>query len=536
MHVFRIRIYIMENLMQRTGFTVLAASGILLAGGAVQASGTFNIVQQFEGGIGGYANPQPAPLFSPYYPPDINGAVGMNGTNEVVTELLNGYYGVYTPTGVPVTQETMGLFWQNALGSTTFNKVFGSSGSYFAADPRILYDPTSHRWFASSLGINGSGTSDSFLVAVSNTSNPGGTWSGFSVPSNASGGSWADFDTLAVNGQNVYLTGDMFRGTVSNPVGVVGADFVAIPKAAMTAAAPSVNGYRISTVSTAGGYVNQPVQEIGSSSANEYFYSGDYTNQLNRTEITGTSLYNYSLSQGPGSIAKFTTATAASAVSPISQPGTTDTITANDSRLSSNLYMINGLVWGTQVVTNPTDTTLNSIRYFAVSPTTNKIVVQGTISDSTGKVSYAFPSIAVSATGDVVIDFSGGGSTQYMSTYVVTGSFNGSNLSLSLSAPQILSPAGSNIYVESPTGGTGQISRWGDYSTIWADPLNPHDFWIFQELPDATNPNQWDTWITQIDPPFFGPASAVPEPGALLLLFLGAAPLLLTLRRRKAGS
>ncbi|MGC9261660.1 MAG: PEP-CTERM sorting domain-containing protein [Phycisphaerae bacterium] len=83
---------------------------------------------------------------------------------------------------------------------------------------------------------------------------------------------------------------------------------------------------------------------------------------------------------------------------------------------------------------------------------------------------------------------------------------------------------------------TTGTSRWGDYSTIWADPTNPKDFWIFQELPDGTNPNQWDTWITEIDPPFIAAASAVPEPGALPLLFLGAAPLLLTLRRRKLGS
>jgi len=532
--------------MRKINLATLAATSIALAAGASSAAtASFNIVQQFQGGSGGYANPLPGPFFAQLAPPDVNGAVGMNDGSELVTEFLNGYYGVYTPNGVPVTQETMGVFWENALGSTTFNKVFGASGSYFATDPRIVYDPSSKRWFASTLGIGGS-TSDNFLLAVSNTSNPGGAWSGFALPANPALTSAADFDTLAVNGGNVYLNGDMFSSLSGG--GITGIDLVAVPKASLTAATPSDNGYRIYTNSpSAGGYINQPVQELGSTTTTEYMYSGDFTNQLNRTEMTGTSYTNYQLSQGSGSVVKFNSAVAGSitsGVSPISQPGTAVQINADDSRLSSNLYMdANGLVWGTQTVADAKNPKLNDIRYFAINPSTNTILVQGLITPAQGltsspNLSLAYASIAInpvpnSTNENVVIDFAGGSSTQAISTYVMTGVFNGSTLSLN---PFALLQAGGGPYIESPGMTTG-TSRWGDYSTIWADPTNPKDFWIFQELPSSTNPNQWNTWITQIDPPgTVGGGSSVPEPGVLPILFLGAAPLLLTLRRRKLAS
>ena len=493
--------------MRQYHFSLAAAAGVALAVGSGSAA-TFNVLNQFEGGIGGYTTPQPAPLFSRGAPADVSGAVGMNGTSELVTEMLNGYFGVYTSAGVPITQETGGVFWTNALGATAFNAATGG-GRISLSSPQIVYDPTSNRWFASA---ELSGASSSFLVAASNTSDPGGVWSGFSIPSG--GGSAASLYTMAVNGQNVYLDA---------PAGG-GASFVAIPKAAMIAATPSVDGYRITSAPSTGGYIVQPVQETGSSSSTEYYYSGDNTNQLNRTEMTGTSLYNYSLSQGPGSAANFTTASAVSTTAAIAQPGTTDTISAGTSGLSSNLYMVNGLVWGTQVVQNKAFPTLNSIRYFAINPKTNKLVTQGIISDTSGHISYTNPSIAVSSSGNVVIDFSGGGATSNLATYVATGTFNGADLELNLSAAQVL---------QAGTGPYKQVSTWSQYSSVVADPTNPNDFWIFQELPSGTNATQWDTWITQIDPPLLGATVAVPEPGVLPILFLGAAPLLLTLRRRK---
>src|SRR5262245_57296192 len=69
-------------------------------------------------------------------PPDTMGAVGP----DHIVELINGRYSVYRKRdGVRVQTSTLSEFWSNA--GVFFFRVF---------DPRILYDPASQRWFASS--------------------------------------------------------------------------------------------------------------------------------------------------------------------------------------------------------------------------------------------------------------------------------------------------------------------------------------------------------------------------------------------------
>ena len=58
------------------------------------------------------------------------------------------------------------------------------------------------------------------------------------------------------------------------------------------------------------------------------------------------------------------------------------------------------------------------------------------------------------------------------------------------------------------------VVRWGDYSWVAVDPLNPLDFWLFQEYPISAI--EWGTVITEYD-------SVVPEPESLLVLAIGFA-------------
>lgn len=513
--------------MRRSQLAAITASGIALAVSSGGAFG-FSIVQNFSGGYGGYTTVSPAPSHFVFgTPPDVNGAVGNSGSTEYVTEMINGYYGVYNTSGTPTTQESLSTFWSNALGPT------GPVPS-FVYDPRILYDPASQRWFATSL--LGADTPNSFLVAASDTSNPNGAWSGFAIRSDVTGQNWADFDTLGVNGSNVYVSGNMYPVSTGGYGG--SSNIVVIPKAALTAASPSVNGYKI--FYNAGGFANQAGQNYANNSPTAYFYgeSLSNSNQLAPISISGTSAFNYAIKQASSNIT-FTTAAASSAVPTASQPGLPNSIDAGDSRLSSSLVTAMGYVWGTQTVVNPTNPNLSSIRWFVINPAkpaSGALVAQGILSDPHNSLYYG--SIAIGKTGAVVIDFEESGASQNISTYLATGTFNGT--AVSMGAPTLLN-AGPGVYVQSsafqadPGGPTSP--RWGDYSTIQVDPNNPNDFWIFQELPNGTNQSQWNTQITQIDPPgAFGAASTVPEPGVLPILFLGAAPLLLTLRRRKLES
>ena len=79
--------------------------------------------------------------------------------------------------------------------------------------------------------------SNSFLLAVSRTSDPTGEWAGFAIPSDSEGLRWADFPLLGVDRDGVYLSANMFP---SNAGGDFRTTFVTIPKADLVGPAPTV--------------------------------------------------------------------------------------------------------------------------------------------------------------------------------------------------------------------------------------------------------------------------------------------------------
>src|SRR6266436_1539638 len=90
-------------------------------------------------------------------PPDTDGAVGPNA----IVELLNNLYRVYDKSGALLQTSRLQDFWLNA----------GVTLAGFAFDPRVVYDPASQRWFASS-AANPRVPGNPILLAVSNTSDP----------------------------------------------------------------------------------------------------------------------------------------------------------------------------------------------------------------------------------------------------------------------------------------------------------------------------------------------------------------------------
>ena len=559
--------------MRKSHLAAATVSGLALAVASGASFGT-NIVQNFSGGYGG------AGSNNALQPPDTNGAVGYSGSTEYVTEMLNGYYGVYSTTGTALSQESMANFWAGAAGYSALGglvndagtgtfAITGSSGGYdthsklslLFTDPRIVYDPSNSRWYASTLAVaEATNTtthanyilSSSFLVGESNTSNPNSAWTGYVIPSQptsvgtytpppGSSGSkaavngWADFDSLGVNGGNVYINGNIYYAP--NPSngsyyqGFQGAtgesNILVIPKASFSASKLSNGAYRVFT--NVPSFANQAAHNFSGSTTTGYLYGiNSNGNQLVQTTIYGTSAGDYTLQQGAGSTVTLSVGNGNLPTTAADQPGLPASVDTGDTRLSSNLTMADGYIWGTQMVANPSNPSLDAIRWFAINPTSNTVLAQGIITDPTNSLYYG--SIAVSTDGAVVIDFNESSSSTYISSYLLTGIFNGTKVTMS-GTPLLLN-AGTAVY--NPNAGLSP-GRWGDYSTIEVDPNNPNNFWIFQELPSSTSPTQWTTKITEVDPPG-GIGVAVPEPDSLALLSLGAAPLLLTLRRRKVGS
>ena len=134
---------------------------------------------------------------SPYYPPDDNGTAGPSHFMQTI----NTVYAIYNKTGTLVAGPTnMNLLFSGVTGATCND-----------GDPLVLYDEQASRWLAVEFSICGS--NDYMLVAVSQTSDPTGSWHKYSfdvadMPDYEKFGIWQDGYYMGTNnsaGNDIYV-------------------------------------------------------------------------------------------------------------------------------------------------------------------------------------------------------------------------------------------------------------------------------------------------------------------------------------------
>jgi hypothetical protein len=126
------------------------------------------------------------------------------------------------------------------------------------------------------------------------------------------------------------------------------------------------------------------------------------------------------------------------------------------------------------------------------NPNSPTLVAQGDISGATlgSNVATFNGSIAVDATGDVLINFTASGPNMYPGDYYVLHAAGDS--SNTFSAPTLYQASGSFF----DSGNGSSVQRWGAYSTTIADPANPQSFWVSNEY--VAN-GWWQTSVAQIE-------------------------------------
>lgn len=403
-------------------------------------------------------------------PPDTMGAIGPNH----FVELINGRYRAYNRTGVEQQTSTLLSFFQTATGDNTLNDVF---------DPRINFDKATGLWYAVAAAQRRSSGS-SFVVAVSNTSNPTGGWTGRRVDADAGNTLWLDFPTVGYNGQSYVVSANMFA--ISNDAYSTTRNWI-LPKNNIIAGTPTIFNQGTGTIQPA---VDLNATQGGSPANVDLPMLSRFNNtSLARHTVTG-SVASPSVTFNAAIIAT------SSAPSPVSAPqlGSSTLIQTNDNRISGNMIRINGELWG---VTNTTRNTRSALYWFRINEVTNSVINQGFIEDPSR--SFYFGSLGVNSQGAVVIGYSGSSPNDFVGTFASIGLASGS--SVNFTSPQLIQ-AGLASYSQ------GNPSRWGDYSAVTVDPTNENSFWIIQEYASATN--TWSTRITEI-------IVAVPEPATLAL-------------------
>jgi hypothetical protein len=435
-------------------------------------------------------------LNSAAIPADANGAIGPGH----FVEFINGTFAVYNKTnGQSVKRIADTKFWSNA------GVILATSDGI--SDPRVIYDPISQRWFASMVDFDantaGSGgdptlESNDFLLAVSLTSDPTGAWKGFLFQADRDNGNFADFPTLGVDGNGVYLSGDFYHGE-SNPLG---AGLFSFPKADLVAANPVItNATWFGVMNYAQrGEVLQPATCFDGSSAGRILSASDIGNDSNpHSNVVCFAVQN---AASPGA-----TLTASTFIPTLpwvvpdnvdlgvpqfaaAQSDGTQNLIADDARLLAKVYVVGGVLYAVQT------TDFNghlAIRWYRIRAADNTLLESGTISDP--NLDLFYPSIAANSYGVVVIGYNSSGRAAVVSCYAMAGqTIDG----VTTFGSPVLLIAGTSVYhgddeILAELQGLPIVSRWGDYSATSVDPSNPNRFWTIQMYPSGS-----DVWSTQI--------------------------------------
>ena len=423
--------------------------------------------------LGKNATTATAGIDSFYTPPD----AGLGVSTNHVVEIINGRFSVFNKSLTRLQTFTDSGFWSSA-GITV------PSGWGFS-DPRILFDTASQRWFASSVDVNDASDANRFLLAVSATADPTGTWRGVAFTADPVNGYWADFPTLGIDANAVYLGGDMFD-SAGNPNGPT---LVCIPKNDLLLATPSSAGRTSFGVLSYSSYgeILQPVATIGAASSPEAVLAVgnlgfDY---LVHSTLVGVSIQN-AASEGSATLGSPTTISIPGysiPINPLQLGGSTHNIDDGDARIGAIVYRVGDMIYATH------GTQINgraAIQWFKIDAPTRNLINTGTISDPALDLFY--PSIAANGNGTVALAFNASSATTTASSYAVLGEPANGTLSF---GNLVLLKAGAAAYRTNE-----DDSRWGDYSAITVDPGNPTHFWALTMYPSSKT--AWSTQITEL--------------------------------------
>jgi hypothetical protein len=475
-----------------------------------------------------------------FIPPNTMGAVG----TTQFTEFVNGGFAVFGKNGTVQKAQSDVAFWA-AAGQT------GASG-----DSRVLFDQRSNRWVALSFGQSNS----DIQIAVSNTADATGTWQ--STKFTGFAGGTADYPTLAIDNNAVYIGTNNFAATTPpKTTSFRGTTLNVIPLSSLVSAgAPTTTG--ITTFNTPydpytggrdGGFAIQGVNSTAASpdgkvvalslfNGNAHNYDTnltfDITNagtaaaaKVNGQYIGGQTYNQDNFARQPNAVADTPTTGAF--------PDNGRVIDTLGSRISSNVYEANGLIYTVQT-TSPLNDDHTSVHWQIINAATNALVSEGSIKD--GVHDFFQGSLSVNAAGQVVIGYnrSGSGPDGNISVFAQVFDTVGGHL-IARGRADLLKVSLVDDYHNGSLDGfvAAGRQRWGDYSQVTVDPTDPTKFWVIGEFareyndgtlhPNGTGGSRWSTWISEIN------GNTVPEPASWAMFIAGFGVIGAMQRRRRSG-
>jgi hypothetical protein len=415
-------------------------------------------------------------------PPDTQMAVGLNQ----IVEMVNQTGQVYDK----VSHATIGPNFSLA----TFFLLPAVDPNYLASDPRILYDRSMERWYATMLGFNLSTNRSTVFLAVSTSSDATGVWHVYhpydGAGKNANGSNLlCDQPKLGYSADKITIACTDF----DNGSNFYGAVFIVASKSQAVAGAPLSEG----TAGPLTGFGVVPAQDL--SVANPAFMVENLSNGPAPSAAVRLWAFTGDPALGPVTLATASLPMTATSV-PFNavQKGSATLIDTGDDRFMSAV-ILNGQLWtsGAENCTPATDTAVRTCMRVLHFDLTTPTLVDSTTSGIPGKYIY-YPTLSLADTGNVAIVYSRSSATDYPGVYA-TQQLNGS--------PGVYFGGGPLIAGTQPYAG----GRWGDYSAAATDLDVTNNIWVAGEWSTATGSSS-ASWSTQIGRLMNWSAPTVPDP------------------------
>ena len=421
-------------------------------------------------------------------PPDTNGAVG--ATQYV--QWVNESFAVFDKT-----TGAIGAGFPKA-GNTLWAGFGGGCETNNDGDPIVQYDKLANRWVLTQFSV----TTTPYLqcVAVSTTSDATGAYNRYAFSYGAT--QFPDYPKLGVWPDGYYITYNIFN----NGTTFAGSKLCALDRTAMLAGGAAAQQCFQLTSSFGGvlpsdldGTIPPPagspnyMLNFGANSLNEWKFHADFATPANAT-LTG-----------PFNIPVAAFSTACGGGSCISQPGTSNTLDSLADRLMYRLAYRNisgheSLVVNHSVKVSGTKRSqVVGVRWYELrnpnpSPTGGATVFQqGTYSPDSS--SRWMGSIAMDKAGNIAVGYSVSSGSVYPSIRF-SGRAPTDPLGTLQAESTIKAGGGSQ---------TGNLHRWGDYSSLTVDPVDDCTFFYTTEYEKSSGSFNWSTWINSFKLPGCSP-------------------------------
>jgi hypothetical protein len=410
-----------------------------------------------------------------WYPPDPILAVGP----EHIIAMVNTSWAIFDKAGNKLFQSTFSNWWSDV----------SPPGTPF--DPVCIYDIHADRWVLLAVARKTSTNESSYLISVSDDSNPLGSWWNWNLDATLNGSTsttnWADYpkmgyDSLDASGGAIYVTSNQygFSGAFKH------AKLRILKKSELywTGSGGSLTWTDFWNWQNANGspvFTWMPVHTL--TSTDEEFLVNTESPSL------GSTLSLWAVTDPAGASPALTRLATVnigtySAPPDAVQPSPGLPLDTIDSRLMQPAVYRSGYIYGSfPEAHNWGSGTVSALRLLKISTGSASAVLNTTYGFD--GFYYFFPSIYVDESDNIALVFNRTSPTEFAGIH-----YTGRLATDTTIQGSALLKAGQSSYQRVDSIGR---NRWGDYNGIGLDPADNKTFWMISEY--AKGFTEWDTWI-----------------------------------------